>query len=337
MTSQPIPFEEIVQRVQDDTGIQNLSNEIETIKRMVVYAEKEINPYSGFLTKKKMIYYKKNGVFDGQKIKKPSDFVELHDVELECNSCSYYQTINHIIVCGDLQDKITFTYWAIQYDNNGNPIISGNHGEAVVCYIVWKLYSQKAFNGDGSHQVRKDYRQEFFDAALEARGEDMFPSEESLNQISHINNTEKLRLFETRIGEDQCVSEECFFVFDEEDSETNPTPVIERFFYYQFPDTSSGLSDLDPIDLDFLINNGNEIQKTSFLNEGEYLSFSNVGRFIVCISTKTTELYGFSDVLGNQITDSVFDYVYDSQKEIEFFVSKNYYVPGTSFLKLIQK
>ena len=63
-------FSQIIEDVRQETGISNLRNEYPTIRQLIARAEREINPYAGFLVRKRMIYYVGNGNFDGLKIKK---------------------------------------------------------------------------------------------------------------------------------------------------------------------------------------------------------------------------------------------------------------------------
>ena len=86
-------FNEILASVSSQTGITILKNREPEIRRMMADAEFEINPYGSLLVKKRMIYFKGNGNFDGSKVKKPSDFVSLSSLkkERDCerNLCYY--------------------------------------------------------------------------------------------------------------------------------------------------------------------------------------------------------------------------------------------------------
>ena len=147
-------FDNLIAAVQDETGITNLRNHLPMVRRLVTRAENEINPYGTLLIKKKMIHYVGNGTFDGRSIKKPEDFVSIDEVGCcEDGICkgSYYETVSHVVMCdGKERTKIVWTYWAMQHDGNGNPIISVNHIEALVAFITLKLYSQRMFINKGN-------------------------------------------------------------------------------------------------------------------------------------------------------------------------------------------
>lgn len=214
-------FEEVIQGVKINTGIQNLRNLYDDIRTMIRFAEREINPYSGFLARKKMILYNGNGIFDGNKIKKPSDFVVLDQFET-CNDglCQgqYFETINHIVLCDkEPRNSIKFTYWAIQCDSNGNPITTQNHIEAVIAYIVWKFISQKKFLGSATLNDQLTAQRFWEDRCMEARGEDFFPSENQRNEIAKTNSAEMVQLFNIRPGEDGCYEEKCMLKYEEVD------------------------------------------------------------------------------------------------------------------------
>ena len=97
-----VSFEDIVLDVKQATGISNIRNYYTDIRNLFIRAEQEINPYSGFLIRKRMLFIKGNGNFDGKKIKKPSDFISLISVgsceEKICN-CKLIQTLQYIQLC----------------------------------------------------------------------------------------------------------------------------------------------------------------------------------------------------------------------------------------------
>lgn len=324
-------FELIMQGIQDETGISNIRNRTDEIKRLVRRAEQEINPYSGFLSKKKMIVYKGNGSFDGKKIKKPTDFVSLHKLENCCKNCSHYETVNHILLCGEEQESVTYIYWALRFDSNGNPVIPVNHGEAVIAFIVWKFFSQKAFSGEGSHNVRKDYKNEFEERAHEARGEDMFPDEESLLSMFQTSNISKHELIQNSF-EDLCISETCLYTFDE-----NETPISNnlKIYLYQFKDPSKNISNINEITDELLSEQSEEIIYNSFL-EGIDLTLYFVGRFAIVFNQMIKNEHSILDIYNNDITE-IFDYIYDQQRKLEFLVTKEHYIPSKFSLKLMKK
>lgn len=334
----PYPFEQLLQDVQDETGITNIRNRIPEIKRLVRRAEMEINPYSGFLIKKRMLLFKGNGNFDGMKIKLPKDYVQLDTVERCCGHCKWHETANHIVLCGDSRDHIEYIYWGIQFDDDGNPMIPYNHGEACVSYVIWKMYSQKTFMGEGSHNVRNNYEDIFNNRAHEARGEDMFPDEMSMlgiYQTNRMSNRDLLRKSIEDACKDSCLEEYCGYSFAESQPDITEPVTDTAIYISQYNDILSGINDVESITLEVIVNYYIDDPLSEY-EEGKLLTFNNVGRIIIAIQDEEDSEFEIYDQFNNNVTTE-FDRVFDNTKNMIFYVSKNYYNPGDYFTKIIKK
>jgi len=332
-------FDQIILDVIDDTGYTDLTNRFTEIKRMILRAERLINPFSSALVRKKMILYSANNNFNGTRFRKEEDFMFLDKVgccqEGLCEG-AYYESLSHVILCdGETRTSITYVYWAIRTDENGNPFTTYNHSEAVVKFIVWKLIQQKYMLGEKGLSDVQNWELNFEDEAAFARGEDFFPTEQSFNRMLLDNQTEKMVLFTefTRVGsgEDGCVSCDCI----ETESEINPDDPDEVktvIWYYQFDDLKEPKDEVNIIDDAWLEANATSYPEAELL-DGEYIDQVEIGRLGFVIKTDTENVYRIKDLLGNDITETVFTRTYDSITLLEIFISKSVYSTGTLYYK----
>lgn len=320
-------FSQIIEDVKQETGIENIRNQYSSIRQLIARAEREINPYAGFLIRKRMIFYKGNGNFDGVSIKKPTDYVQLDKMGCcQDGICSgqYYENISHIIMCdGKERDQIAFTYWGLQCDGDGNPITTYNHSEAVVSYIVWKMYSPKVFMGEGSGNQREVYKREWEDRCAEARGEDFFPSEESLKKIRIMNNMTKKEL-DTKDCEDNCTNCDCVTTIDENSSLKN------KVWWWQLKNINEKISSAEEVTDEFL-SNKNLITLGEAIN-GRTFVYPYIGRFGFCIDNVLPDSIEIFDLL-NQSMNNALTYYYDFSKRRIIFVSKEYVSHSSIFFK----
>lgn len=331
MNSGAFPFDQILQRVSIETGIKNLRPLINDIIILVADAEKEINPYSGFLLKKKMVHFVGNGVFNGTSIKKPKDFVELDKVgSCEDGLCSgqYFENVSHIIICDkQVRTKITWTYWALQFDGNGYPVVSYNHSEAVIAFIVWKLYSSKVFMGEGNLVAKRDYQIEFENRCMEARGEDFMPSEDQLLSMYGNNRMGSIEIYE-RTLQDYCKScESCLTIIEESE-----TPVQDlTVYFWQNNNTADNIDNVIPLITNEFVET-KPFELFSIFQQGYIVNYSQIGR--ICFALKPTELISIqiTDALNNDITD-IFDTHYFADLKIKLYVSKNPYTYSSIYFK----
>jgi hypothetical protein len=320
-------FSQIIEDVKQETGITNLRNEYPQIRQLIARAEREINPYAGFLIRKRMVFFVGNGNFDGKKIKKPSDFVQIDKVGC-CDdglcSGSYYENISHIILCDNVQrDKIAFTYWGIQCDGDGNPITTFNHAEAVVAYIVWKLYSPKVFVGEASGNQRDAYKREFEDRCGESRGEDFFPSSESLMKMRQLSSMSTKEM-DTLFCEDYCSSCDCITTISDNQF------MEKKVWWWQMKTINNKITNDTQVTDAFLLDK-NQITLGQAINGYTY-SYPYIGQIGFCIEDVLPNSVEIFDLLNMNMNNSLFSF-YDVSKRRLIFVSKEYKSPSSIFLK----
>lgn len=330
-------FDQIIQDVAQETGITNLRNRYGEIRQLISRAEREINPYAGFLIKKKMLHFVGNKVFDGKSIKKPADFVQIDKVGCcEDGLCegSYFENVSHVIICDKKErTSITWTYWALQSDGNGNPFTSWNHSEAVVAYIVWKLYSAKVFLNEGSAGLRREYKDEWENRCMEARGEDMFPSVDQLDRMFQMNKWSSLH-FENMTQYDRCIScESCMTTIEETDPSTIiPTLMTPKVYYWQLADTIADIHDVLPLINPTYIAT-KPFEYLHIFDAGHTVINTGIGRIVFSIHESEFIQYKFIDALGLDVTHA-FEKHYDVEQKIMTYVSKNPYTISNILFKI---
>ena len=325
-------FDNLIAAVQDETGITNLRNHLPMVRRLVNRAENEINPYGTLLIKKKMIHYVGNGTFDGRSIKKPEDFVSIDEVGCcEDGLCkgSYYETVSHIVLCdGKERTKIVWTYWAMQHDGNGNPIISVNHIEALVAFITLKLYSQRMFINKGNANLFVEYKREWENRCMESRGEDFMPGTDQLDWVFQVNKWASLH-FENYTTYDRCLScHSCLITIEEPEEPIEGTMI----YYWQLTNTQDKIEEVVASITDDSFFDDKESRSPQIFEQGHIISYSAIGRICFAIKPSEIEEYTITDSLNNDVTDE-FEKQYLPEYETILFVSKNYYSHSNIYFK----
>lgn len=325
-------FEKIIEDVKTETGFTNLRNRYPEIIQLIARAEREINPFTNLLVRKKMLYYVGNGNFDGSSIKKPKDYVFTDKVGCcEDGLCdgSYFETVSHIVICDKVvRTEIRFSYWALQHDGRGYPITSYNHADAVVAYIVWKLYSPKVFVGEGSMQNQLLYERQFEERCGEARGEDMFPDEGTLNNIHNVNRWTSFDLHK-KTTYDRCLScDQCLTQI--EDTLQNLSGM--RVYYWQLNSPFQTINNLIPlVNPTYLYDKQYELFST--FEVGHTVVNPYVGKLSLAIYKTALEEYKIYDIFDSDVTDEFQSYFF-ADTGIMLFTSKNNYDPSNLFLRL---
>lgn len=184
MLSGLVYFEEIVENVKDLTGIQNMRPLYDKIRRFVFNSERQIGA-GGLIIRKKKIMTTGDGFYDGKTIIMPTDFIG----EYSYGDLSAGVLNGNILTLNcDGPAEIELYYMGFLLDNNGNPITTRNHMDAVIAHCLWRLYSPRVFLGEGNANLLKMYEQDYNDEVLSARGQDAFPTEEEWQEIGRTLN-----------------------------------------------------------------------------------------------------------------------------------------------------
>lgn len=338
-----VGLNEIIEDVKTETGIENLRNMKPQLRKMIANAEKEINPYAGFLLKKTMIYNVGNGNFDGRSIKIPEDFVELSSIgnceDHVLRDC-YYPTVSHIVITDNVpRTKISFTYWALQFDGAGDPLVTSNHSKAVVAYITFKLYSSKTFNGEGSLQQKMELKRSWEELCDYSKGEDFFPSELAMNQLYFTNQMSSMD-FRNKTITDFC--SHCSYsrfdgtgvsgnVINDTDLIAETESKMSKVYFWQETNIGNDIADISPlITIPFLLTKNSKL--FTIFQDGYIVTNANIGRICFVIHEAMPEIFVITDALNNDVTD-LFDSLYNPELKTMLYVSKNVYSHSSIYFK----
>lgn len=325
MISGIVPFEEIVQSVKDETGIENMRPFYEKIKRLIFRAERDIG-YGGTVELMKNIY-KIEGVTSsdpnfGKFFKFPQDLIELEGIGQDCKPIieNRYRPTTEGIRFKEKQTKDTvLLYWGLKTDEQGHPMVTRNHEEAVIAFIVWKLYTSRVFMGIGNMNAKKDYEQAYIIECLAARGDDAFPTLEQWNALGQLSFTDRRTLIDQPVHSyDYCAEYE-----DEVNENEVPTvPPRDRNVHYWVNDSvSDGFEQIRPLVTPTYLMSKNFKKLSVFMNGVVGIeNLTAIGRLCFAITDTDNSSYTFLDTFGNNISHLFTSFYYGDTK-IKLYVS----------------
>lgn len=335
MISGPVPFDEIVQAVADQTGITNIRNYIDRIRRLLFRAERKIG-YGGSVVLKRCVLQKNINGFNGQYVKFPEDYIEFEGIGdtvagHRIMSRDYVITSDGIrLRC--IQDKVTLLYWGLSCDGYGNPITTRNHEEAVIAFIVWQLYQVRRFVDKGNANTNIDYEMRWERYRDAARGEDAWPTLDEFNELAMLSYADRRGLLQQPTASysyaaDSAIPDACC---GGGDGPTPPVPVV-KVYYWQFSTPATTIEDLiEEFGEETLEDKPS--QNLSVFELGTNIGYTQVGRIVFAISKTTSQHWLIFDALSNDVT-TIFDTYYDETRETMIFVSKAYYTHSSIYFK----
>jgi hypothetical protein len=331
MISGIVPFEEIVQSVKDETGLENLRPFYEKLRRLMFRGEREIG-YGGSVELKKKTYIVVGSTGDcnfGKFFKFPEDFIELEGVGVNCcivPEFKYTPTAEGIRFKEKQTKDIVVLYWGIRTDEQGYPMVTRNHEEAVVAFIVWKLYSSKIFLGIGNMNANKNYEQSFINALLEARGDDAFPTLEQWNALGQLSYTDRRLLIDQTVHSyDYCA--------EYEDVVCEGSAIVDASLaYWQLNSLTDDINDVIPLINNTYLDAKQNVPLRIFA-DGEDVVYTFIGRICFCIRNTEDINYILRDTFESNITNA-FDVNYDAATRTKLYVSKNVYTYSTLNTKI---
>ena len=131
-----------------------------------------------------------------------------------------------------------------------------------------------------------------------------------------------------------CICDLCFTIQELEALfSTNPT--TDQIYSFQFPDITKGIGDIAEVTSAFLATNG-QLQSETDLIAGKTINFTNIGRIGFVVNTTDQTPFDIFDSLGNNVTTTAFNKVYDTATQRVFFVSINVVAPNSIFFKIVK-
>jgi hypothetical protein len=183
MISGIVPFEEIVESIKDVTGYENMRPLHDKIRRFIFKAEEDIGA-GGLVIRKKKQYTIGDGFYDGTTIIMPDDFIGEYSYKALSSGVINGRVLT--LNCYPGPEELDMYYMGFLLDDKGNPFTTRNHLDAIVAFSVFRLYSSRYFLGKGNINQYREYKTEFNDFVMAARGNDAFPTEEQWEEIGKI-------------------------------------------------------------------------------------------------------------------------------------------------------
>lgn len=327
MISGLVPFSEIVSSVKDETGIENMRPLYEKLRRLIFRAEREIG-YGGTIVLKKITYKNPND-YTGIYFPYPLDFIELEGIgQNGYRMCptQYSRNPEGIRFKKTQTIDVVLLYWGIYCDGEGNPVTTRNHEEAVIAYIVWKLYAPKVFLGIGNFNAKVGYEEAFIIECGAARGDDAFPTLEEMTDIGRLSYADRrgLIMYPTASYNycDDSIMEDC------SETSSNAMPV----HYWQLSNVVDRIEQVIPLLSEAYLAT-KPFKNYEQFEIGTQINYTLIGR--VCFAIVGTEDIGYIilDILGNDISN-LFDRYYDEDLKTLLYVSdeiRSYSTIGYTF------
>lgn len=339
MISGAVPFENIVESVKDETGIANMRPLYDKIRRLIFRAEREIG-YGGSIILKRCLYKKDVRGYDGRYIKYPEDMIEFEGVgcpEQGKFTTQCYAVSAEGVRFRDVKKEAVLLYWGLACDGWGNPITTRNHEEAVVAYIIWKLYAPLRFQNKGNNNTFKEYEMSFVSLAMESRGDDAFPTLEEFDQLALLSYSDRRGLIQ-RPTASYSYCDDGFLPSCCSSSSDGPGPGPEpetiKVHYWQFDNVVDDFGDLlEVIDQEMV--DSKPYQELSVFEQGFTVGYTNIGRICFVIQITNSTQWQITDALNNDVTNQ-FEFTLllsDALPEAAIFVSKEIYTFSSIFFK----
>lgn len=336
MISTALLYTELLESVKIETGYTNLRNLENRLKIMATDAEKELGYNSNMVTKK--ISYDNDGLnFDGKSIWLPTDcweFTTIFDSGTEMDLKDFYVRGNYVYFRkGAEPTSPMIIYEALTFDGFGWPLMLRSHKKAITAYIVWKLYTPKAFqSGNRSERLLvKDYEQDWNDARDGAIGDDVMPgSQQEWNQVMSTWSSSMLELS----NRNDCIIKECAYALEaKKECVLREVEKVMNIYTWQFDNTVTDIAIAQTIDLDYLNANTTKQPLAEFI-EGKTIAYNNIGRICFAIEGISENEYEIFDVLNQSVDSIVFDKYYDESLKLHIYISKEFYSISNIFFKV---
>lgn len=333
MYSHQVSFYEIIEGVKDDTGISDLRSRYSQIRRLIYRCEQDIG-FSNTLVMRKITYSKEKGNIVNKKVRLPDDILKIESVGM-CKEglCpgDYRIQGNFMFLCRDI-DEFSFIYYTLYKDEEGNPVTTQNHKEAVISGIAYYMYKPLRFQNKGSQNVYESLKRYYEDRVGEARGDDFMPTTQE--QWSYISRILRMSSSQVLIYDK---GKSCYTCVDEyiPDNSDKPIEDILLVYQWQYDDFTSDISLAPTIDQAYL-DLQTKVPEKSFKN-GMNFTYTKIGRIGFALQNTANNKWNILDVIGNIITDTVFDRYYNSTLKTEIFISKEVYSFGDIYFKLVKR
>ena len=320
MISGYVDISNIIYEASERLGISNSEAYEMRFMRLILDAEMKIG--TGMITATKIVLHQPGSIsfFDGQRLNVPAELVDslcVFDSDKNLINRSCYAVVGKKIIFTKVQTTpIILTYNGIEFDVNNEPVVSQNHKEAVVSYLVYMETTTRYHSKKAAHYEFVDSREWFQDRMGEARGNDGFPTFNDIKEGAGALFAVKMYL----IGGEVCCSDG-----DIDDVLMDYTRT--KNIYYGSLDLNSSLITATDYTPSLLTN---EIETTlDNLSSGSfYFNNTIVSRFTLILPYDSGLINSMLDDSNNDIFDGYFNIIKDEVKKLTIYTAKEFVSAG---------
>lgn len=337
MNSTLIPHYEILENVKDDSGITNIAPYLEKIRRWIFRAEQDLG-YNGTQVFKRIKFQKDTLNWNGRTLNLPSDCLQLNNIYIDktrINNQDYRQYGNHVTFQVDHADKseIEVFYYGVMHDAEGNTCVPRHHNEAIISYILWKIFGAQAYLSPNrkSRNLVKSYEQDWRDNRDAAHGTEAFPMNEEdyeiFSTIRNFSTKDAMIYFPYGEYENETIME------SKEDCVLKKEEQTINVYTWQFPDTLTNSTFAPNVSQEYL---DEEATKHDFLTfkQGVIVPYNAIGRIAFAVQGGTEKQYGIYDTFNSNVTSLVFEQYYNPILKLDIYISKEFYSHSNIFFKI---
>lgn len=114
------------------------------------------------------------------------------------------------------------------------------------------------------------------------------------------------------------------------------TDEVYEFYSFQFDSLTNNIANTNLLTDTFLLDKGEKHSKDAIENGKDFV-FQNVGRYGFVVKESDNNPFKIFDILNNDVTNIAFDTLYDQQRRIFYYISKEYVAPSALYYKFIKQ
>ena len=318
MISEYSDISQVIYEACERLGISNSEAYEMRFLRLVLDAEKKIS--TGLISAEKTYLYEVGSPLfsDGIHLIIPQDLISglciFNSLKEIINPCEYVISGKKIIFKEARTDAIILEYVGIVFDINDQPVISYNHFEAVVSYLVFMETTTRFHSKKATYTEFQDARAWWQDRLGEARGDDAFPTTEDIKASSGALHSVKMYL---QYGIVDCGSSS---------NVVQEYQKIKKVFYgvLNLSDTIVNPEDYTST----ILNPETETTVTELSSDSFNLEVTFPGRLTIILPYESGLINSMKDAANNDIFQGYFNIIKDETRQLTIYVANNFITAG---------
>ena len=321
MISGYVDISQVIYEACERLGISNSEAYEMRFMRLILTAEKKIA--TGLISSKKITLYEPGNVnfLDGKKLILPHDLtshlsiLDSTDNEIQISD---YSLVGKRIVFNDVRtSSVVLEYIGVEFDVNDEPVISSNHEEAVVSYLVYMENFTRYQSKKIPKYIFDDSREWWQDRLGEARGDDAFPDSDGIKKASEEYSCVKMCLLNGEVISNGSNNVAALII-----EYTN----LSQIYYGILP-----LADQITVATDYtntILSNQVESTVGALSSDTFILTTLTVGRLVIVVPYASGLIKFITDAGNNNILDQSFNILKDETKQLTIYVAIEFIIPG---------